>query len=366
MTSRPISLAPFESNTGPGGDAIATIANIVERLLGIQPASVRRMAGGGNNKLFKFEGTNGECVVAKQYFRHSSDGTNRLDAEFGGLGFLWRHGMRRIAKPLACDRDIGVAVYQYVGGAPANSRLPGAADVAQAAAFLRRLRGLAELPKARTLPAAAEACFSLEELLDNLTLRLSRLSGVAPKSRLFEELCALRDDEIAPALEKLAASARIRRQQSGQNPRAALDPSRRTLSPSDFGFHNAIRQQDDTLIFVDFEYFGWDDPAKTISDFLLHPAMELTHAQGEEFFSQCLEDFSDPDLASRTRAYFPLFGLKWVFITLNEFSPDGWQRRVFSGLDDQSAEAHLRGQLNKAKNFLNNAIRANEEFTYAA
>jgi hypothetical protein len=30
---------------------------------------------------------------------------------------------------------------------------------------------------------------------------------------------------------------------------------------------------DGTLAFVDFGNFGWDDPAKTIVDYLLHPGM---------------------------------------------------------------------------------------------
>ena len=45
----------------------------------------------------------------------------------------------------------------------------------------------------------------------------------------------------------------------------------RVLSPSDFGFHNALRRPDGTIVFVDFEYFGWDDPAKMMADAMLHP-----------------------------------------------------------------------------------------------
>ena len=39
------------------------------------------------------------------------------------------------------------------------------------------------------------------------------------------------------------------------------------LSPSDFGFHNVIVEKDKILRFIDFEYAGWDDPAKMVSDF---------------------------------------------------------------------------------------------------
>ena len=42
--------------------------------------------------------------------------------------------------------------------------------------------------------------------------------------------------------------------------------AQRALSPSDFGLHNALRGQDGQLRFVDFEYFGWDDPVKLVSD----------------------------------------------------------------------------------------------------
>jgi len=353
-------LAPLDSNTDQNA---AAVAQSVARLLGIQPDGIERMAGGGNNKLFKVTGDSGECFVAKQYFQQSTNPTSRLDAEFGGLEFLWRYGVRQTAEPLACDRDQGVAVYRHVDGLPANDRTPEADDIGQAVGFLKRLRELAKLPQAKDLPAAAEACFSLDDVLDNLRLRLNRLNNVEPQSPVFEELCALRDNEIAPALENMAESARARSERRSET---ALDACWRTLSPSDFGFHNAIRRGDGTLVFVDFEYFGWDDPAKTIADFLLHPAMNLSRQHGDIFLSQSLAAFDDPGLSERLRTYFPLFGLKWVFIILNEFSPADWQRRVFSGHDEAEVETHLSGQLDKAKKFLNNAIRANEEFPYAA
>src|SRR6185503_11886129 len=39
------------------------------------------------------------------------------------------------------------------------------------------------------------------------------------------------------------------------------------LSPSDFGYHNAVLADDETVRFFDFEYAGWDDPAKLVCDF---------------------------------------------------------------------------------------------------
>ena len=51
------------------------------------------------------------------------------------------------------------------------------------------------------------------------------------------------------------------------------------LSPSDFGFHNAILKESGDLVFLDFEYFGRDDPVKLMADFIWHPGMKLSNLQ---------------------------------------------------------------------------------------
>src|SRR5262249_37849068 len=103
----------------------------------------------------------------------------------------------------------------------------------------------------------------------------------------------------------------------------ALSLEDRTLSPSDFGFHNAIRRPGGGLVFLDFEYFGWDDPAKTIADFLLHPAMTLSAALKYRFAAGMIALFDNTaSLRARARIVYPLFALKWVTILLNDFLPE--------------------------------------------
>ena len=124
--------------------------------------------------------------------------------------------------------------------------------------------------------------------------------------------------------------------------------NRRTLSPSDFGFHNAIRRPDGTLAFVDFEYFGWDDPVKVTSDFVLHPGMQLTAEQGHRFVLGATDIFAaDPSFAHRLDACLPLYALRWTMILLNEYLPDRWQRRVLAGFRGERSVV-LRRQLDKA------------------
>ena len=92
------------------------------------------------------------------------------------------------------------------------------------------------------------------------------------------------------------------------------------MSPSDFGFHNALRTIDGSLIWLDFEYFGWDDPVKLISDFLWHPGFELSGQQQENWKRGCFDIFKqDPELQNRFDRCFPMYGLRWSLILLNSF-----------------------------------------------
>jgi hypothetical protein len=157
-------------------------------------------------------------------------------------------------------------------------------------------------------------------------------------------------EELVPELETIVGWSRARLGRSFDD---ELPLSLKTLSPSDFGFHNALRIAGGSIVFLDFEYFGWDDPVKLISDFLLHPAMALSPNLKRRFASSLSARFSGTTpITRRLEALYPLFGLKWCTILLNEFLPEHLLRRRFaalSGGDDQESQAT---QLTKARNML--------------
>jgi hypothetical protein len=129
----------------------------------------------------------------------------------------------------------------------------------------------------------------------------------------------------------------------------ALPKEKRSLVPSDFGFHNALRRSDGTLAFVDFEYFGWDDPVKLTADTLLHPGLPMPAAQRDRFRSAALEIYSeDATFAPRLKALYPLFGLRWGLILLNEFRPERWRLRSAAGETEPWGEVKAR-QLTRAR-----------------
>ena len=107
----------------------------------------------------------------------------------------------------------------------------------------------------------------------------------------------------------------------------AIAAHQRCVSPSDFGFHNAIRRPDGTFAFIDFEYAGWDDPAKTVCDVFLQPAIPVPRDDFERFTLRALSWIANREATiARCRGMFPLFAIKWCCIILNPFVPEWIER----------------------------------------
>ncbi len=158
--------------------------------------------------------------------------------------------------------------------------------------------------------------------------------------------------DFARAFEARLSTAREALLSAGLSFEAELATEKRSPVPSDFGFHNALRDAKGRLTFLDFEYFGWDDPVKLTSDTLLHPGTPIPHELRPRFRSAAEKLYgSDSDFAARLDALHPLFGLRWALILLNEFNPMRWQRRLAAGAADDWPEAKAR-QLRAARAML--------------
>ncbi len=126
----------------------------------------------------------------------------------------------------------------------------------------------------------------------------------------------------------------------------------RTLSPSDFWFHNALRNREGEIIFIDFEYFGWDDPAKLVGDFVLHPGMNLTNSQKQHWIKGAEKIFGSIMLR-RMSLMWPLLGLCWCLILLNDFRQDYFLRRNGSaGKQTTINRSRLMHQLARSEQLL--------------
>jgi Phosphotransferase enzyme family len=296
---------------------------LAARLLGAPIDALDPVGGGRNSRVYHVRSARGEFAL-KQYPARDQDPRDRLGAEWRALELMARHGIDRVPRALAADTERGFILLSWLDGAAPGPI--GAADIAQAAGFLARIHALRGDPAAAAFGPASEACLSGHEIQRQVGQRLDRLRDVAAaEDRLHRFL----DGPFAALSEHLFAQARAR---LGEGFDAALPADRRSLVPSDFGFHNSLRRADGSLVFFDFEYFGWDDPVKLTADIMLHPGTALSPVLVQQFRRAAETLYGgDPGFGTRLAAFLPLFGLRWVLILLNEFLPDRWQRRVAAG-----------------------------------
>ncbi|HXW81173.1 MAG TPA: phosphotransferase [Acidimicrobiales bacterium] len=230
------------------------------------PFQVEPLPGGRNNQVFQVTLPQlGRSVVLKSYFHGPSEPRDRAGAEWAFARFAWASGLRCIAQPLAWSPSAHCALFDFLPGVPVEPGALGAGEVAQALAFvldLNRHRAVGG-----QLPLAAEACFSFSEHVELVRRRLRRLSGLAGHDPLTRQVHRFVHEEAEPALERVVAEGRLSLAGAHLDPTAPVPHERRCISPSDFGFHNALRGPDGTIYFFDFEYAGWDDPAKLVADF---------------------------------------------------------------------------------------------------
>jgi hypothetical protein len=143
------------------------------------------------------------------------------------------------------------------------------------------------------------------------------------KSTASALLLELRD-QIANAKTKTEAAIR-----SGLT-EDAIAQEYLVVSPSDFGFHNAIRSPDGVR-FIDFEFSGWDDPTKAVADYVLQPRIPI-HLKLNPLMDR-LPPKQRKLVARRIETLGPILRLKWLCIILSVLQPDRFERLLKTNID---------------------------------
>ncbi|MBX9628407.1 MAG: aminoglycoside phosphotransferase family protein [Gemmataceae bacterium] len=324
----------------PAADALAGRAG-VGPVHGLTP-----LAGGANNRVFRLDAGAGTFLL-KSYFRHPDDPRDRLGAEWAFARFAWDAGVRCIPEPLAADPEAGLGLFEFVHGRALHGTTAGEPAVDQALAFFRLLRRAKD--RAAGLPDASESCFRLSDHLATVERRVSRLRTFAVGGAVDQTAAGFVDAELVPAWRQVVADARRNAGAYGLPLDRPLEAADRCPSPSDFGFHNALLAHDGRLRFLDFEYAGWDDPAKLVCDFFCQPAVPAPASAFERFARGVAAEFAAPAVhLARATLLRPVYRVKWVCIMLNEFLPVGLNRRAFAGTVAEQ-EARKANQLAKAR-----------------
>jgi len=296
--------------------------------------------GGGNNKAYLVQ-TKSEKYLAKVYYSHPDDLRDRLGNEFLFLTYAWNIGLRCIPKPILSSVENNIGLYEFLEGRKLTPSELSRQHVLKAACFIRDLNQGEK--KDKSLPSASEACFSIEQHLLMIDYRFKKLQTIQLDSELNKQAYAFISE-----LEQKWCEIKTSITSKTKSLSEELNSEDRCISPSDFGFHNALITDNGSINFIDFEYAGWDDPAKMVGDFFTQPEVPVSLEYFDEFISEALSYSKNKDLLiERTHLLFPIFQVKWCCILLNEFLPSSAKRRQFAK-SDFVPELNKKLQLKKA------------------
>ena len=307
------------------------------RLLDADPACVALtpLPGGRNNRVYRVAVRGREPVVLKHYHWSEQDQRDRLDREWRFLAYAWDRGVRAVPRPIAQDRAARIGIYAALPG-----RRPWAEEIAAwhidaAADFVVALNAPPRDPRA--LPPGAEACFTLSDHLSLIDRRVHRLCSLDRDAPHGDEAARFVRNLLVPAWDAVRARVEEAARALGIAPDAPPGAAAFCVSPSDFGFHNALEDAG-ALFFVDFEYAGQDDAAKLVCDFFCQPELPVPEAHRARFLSR-VADGLGLDEAGRARCLLLLdaYRIKWTCIVMNEFLPAGAARRAFAASGARAA-----------------------------
>jgi hypothetical protein len=317
----------------------------IARALSPEPVTaIAELRKGNNSRIFQVDTRAGRYALKKY---PATDNRNRLEAEVGAVRFFERSGIGRTPRIVAVSPELRYALFTWIDGDPVDAVTD--TDIAEFAAFQIALDAAVDARARAEIGEASEACLSGLRIMSHIERRYAKLEAVKHD---VPEFAPFFDDVLVPSLRRFEAEARDAYRRLGLDFTAEIAPECRTLIPSDLGAHNALRGADGKLYFLDFEYFGWDDPVTSIANFVMHPGMQLSEIQRTSYQQALLGHFRRNVEADRLPVLMPLYALRWCAIILGELLPERWQHRMQSNPEMGSWDQVRREQINKARTLI--------------
>jgi len=322
--------------------------------LGASVRSLERLRGGINNRVFRCSDGNQHWVI-KGYAPAQPGQRDRMQAEVDFLRFAAQASPGFTPALIEADPERRCVVLEHLEGEAFPEGLPPSeGEVSEAVKFFRQLNAQPRLAHDSIQLDAAEGFLSLREHLGNVRQRLEGMG------------CAHLEAELRPQAETLLQQLHTVLAHTEESTNRLIDqgmvqdaiaPEERCVSPSDFGFHNAIRTATG-IRFIDFEFAGWDDPAKALLDFIFQPRVPVPEEPSA--LLKALHPVQINNLHIRYAALKPVLRVKWLCIMSAVLRPERLEQMLLvspefdSNLLIQqrlvSASSHLKIMLLGCKN----------------
>ena len=314
------------------------IKKIITKLNFISINRVSIIKSGKNSKIYKIN-VDKKKIILKAYF-----GKKRIRKEFQFYKYLNEVNIRNIVMPITFDFSNNIAVLPFISGnkiKKINNK-----HIIQFANFINKINQKNIYSK--KLGLAVEGIKNRKDYIKICQNRINQLTLVNKKSAIKKEFHLFLKEKIIPKFKIL--KDKIDYKKIFYYSKYKLYKKDMIVSPSDFGFHNAI-ESDKKIFFFDFEYGGLDDPVKLICDFYCQPNQKISLKQKEKFKETVIKNYKNKkEVNYLISELLPLHYLKWCCIILNEFIPNKLNIRKHAG---QLKNDILQSQLIKAKKYFN-------------
>ena len=216
-------------------------------------------------------------------------------------------------------------------------------ETEKAADFICQLNNKKKSKSALKLGEASEACFKLSDHLKTARTRIKQLLKASETTPEHKEMKFFVKESLIPLCDKLYKYAE-------RNPDYECS---KIISPSDFGMHNALNRKN-KLVFIDFEYAGWDGIGKLLSDFVLQPQY-ICPIENTEIFLGKIRPIIRPSEQTKLKSYLPFMltaqSIKWCGVRLKSFYKNTESKLFFDKKNEIRGE--LQSTLEITRKFIN-------------
>lgn len=295
----------------------------------VDAIQIDKMDMAGNNQLYIIK-TDSHKFVLKKYY---PDQNHRYDREITFLNFLSKNNIKNVPKVFFSEKSTGLTLMSWVDGNKIKD--PSIKNISEAAQFIEKINSL---PRGNN---------SIMNAMDSGFSYIDHYKNIVQRVNILKNHLNYADKKTVNLIEHIDKNLKLH-----SDLKSAYKVTTTILSPSDFGFHN-ILMNDDKLFFLDFEYSGLDDPIKLACDFFLQPKIPVPIKYLDIFVTHThlISNLSKDEYLYRFNTLFKINALKWACIALNILDPNLLEKRFLSSGKDKSSI--LNEQLEQAEKFFN-------------
>ena len=270
--------------------------------------------GGKNSKIIRLRTENNEMDIAIKFYRKQKlEGINRQERERKFIELAKKTKAKDCVPSILMEKEDDWTAFYWIEGT--RMRTVEEADIETITTFIENINQKTNEKGsgAHRVQNAVDALTTIESLTGNIkqrTIEIIESTEIAGKGEFRNWMIKKVIQEGMQRVNK-AKEDRI-----GDNYFKDMKQCQ-ILSPSDVGVHNTIRTREG-LVFLDFEYSGYDDLAKMTCDWVLQPEYPLNRKK-EELLIEGLENMDiyankSKDWINRYYATKKIYHFKWCLI----------------------------------------------------